>query len=53
MLADTTQMYEKKISELIKQLENERARCERAEERLNLTKNLLGDYQKSIKVSYL
>ncbi|KAJ6892465.1 kinesin-like protein KIN-UC isoform X2 [Populus alba x Populus x berolinensis] len=49
MLADTTQMYEKKISELIKQLENECARCERAEERLNLTKNLLGDYQKSIK----
>ncbi|CAK7325416.1 unnamed protein product [Dovyalis caffra] len=49
VLADTTQMYEKKISELIKQLENECARCERAEERLNLTKNLLGDYQKSIK----
>ncbi|KAB5538976.1 hypothetical protein DKX38_016509 [Salix brachista] len=49
VLADTTQMYEKKISELIKQLENECARSERAEERLNLTKNLLGDYQKSIK----
>ncbi|KAH8497339.1 hypothetical protein H0E87_019857 [Populus deltoides] len=49
MLADTTQMYEKKISELMKQLENECARCERAEERLNLTKNLLVDYQKSIK----
>ncbi|KAJ6717627.1 KINESIN-LIKE PROTEIN [Salix purpurea] len=49
VLADTTQMYEKKISELIKQLENECARSERAEERLNLTKKLLGDYQKSIK----
>ncbi|KAF9674909.1 hypothetical protein SADUNF_Sadunf10G0176400 [Salix dunnii] len=49
VLADTTQMYEKKISELIKQLENECARSERAEERLHLTKNLLGDYQKSIK----
>ncbi|KAJ4834636.1 hypothetical protein Tsubulata_020203 [Turnera subulata] len=48
VLADTTQMYEKKISELIKQLEGECVHREAAEEQLNLTKNLLSDRQRSI-----
>ncbi|XVF23536.1 hypothetical protein REPUB_Repub13aG0047000 [Reevesia pubescens] len=48
VLADTTQMYEKKIAELIKQLEVERVRSESAEEQLDAMKKLSGDHQKSI-----
>ncbi|MBA0781041.1 hypothetical protein Gotri_002001 [Gossypium trilobum] len=46
LLADTTEMYEKKIAELIKQLEVERARSKTAEEQLNSMKKLSGDHQK-------
>ncbi|XWS75191.1 hypothetical protein CRYUN_Cryun01aG0064100 [Craigia yunnanensis] len=48
VLGDTTQMYEKKIAELIKQLEVERARSESAEEQLDAMKKLSGDLQKLI-----
>ncbi|KAL3579364.1 hypothetical protein D5086_020868 [Populus alba] len=44
-LADTTQMYEKKIAELIKQAEDEHARLEGAEEQLDLANKLLSDQQ--------
>ncbi|KAK3025908.1 hypothetical protein RJ639_042381 [Escallonia herrerae] len=46
VLAETTQMYEKKIGELMKQLEDERARSESAEEQLDVMKKLLSDQQK-------
>ncbi|KAK1570833.1 hypothetical protein Q3G72_007754 [Acer saccharum] len=49
MLADTTQMYEKKIAELIKQLEVERVRSETAEEQVDVIKKQMSDHQKSIK----
>lgn len=49
VLADTTQMYEKKITELIKQLEIEHARSESAEEQVDIMKKLISDNQKSIK----
>ncbi|KAK9283707.1 hypothetical protein L1049_011957 [Liquidambar formosana] len=48
VLADTTQMYEKKIAELIKQLEDERARSESAEEEVEVMQKLLNDHQKSV-----
>ncbi|KAF3434013.1 hypothetical protein FNV43_RR25116 [Rhamnella rubrinervis] len=48
VLADTTQMYEKKIAELIKQLKDEHAHAESVEEQLNKTKKLLNDSQKTI-----
>ncbi|KAG2729795.1 hypothetical protein I3760_01G266200 [Carya illinoinensis] len=48
VLADTTQMYEKKIAELIKQIEDEHARSESVEEQLDLMKKLLSENQKSI-----
>lgn len=48
VLADTTQMYEKKMAELIKQIDDERARSECAEEQLALMKKLLSEHQKSI-----
>uniref|UniRef100_A0A5B7C3W1 Protein ARMADILLO REPEAT KINESIN1 n=1 Tax=Davidia involucrata TaxID=16924 RepID=A0A5B7C3W1_DAVIN len=48
VLADTTQMYEKKISELMKQLEDEHAHSENAEEQLDMMKKLLSDHQKSL-----
>ncbi|XVE75408.1 hypothetical protein DITRI_Ditri12bG0091700 [Diplodiscus trichospermus] len=48
VLADTTQMYEKKIAELIKQLEVEHARSESAEEQLDAMKKRSGDHQKLI-----
>lgn len=47
-LADTTQMYEKKIAELVKQLQDEHAHFEGAEEQLHLAKRLLSDHQNSI-----
>ncbi|TXG49466.1 hypothetical protein EZV62_025341 [Acer yangbiense] len=49
MLADTTQMYEKKIAELIKQLEVERVQSETAEEQVDVIKKQMSDHQKSIK----
>ncbi|KAH9768504.1 kinesin-like protein KIN-UC [Citrus sinensis] len=48
VLADTTQMYEKKITELIKQLEIEHARSEGAEEQVDIMKKLISENQKSI-----
>nr|XP_043631245.1 kinesin-like protein KIN-UC isoform X2 [Erigeron canadensis] len=48
VLADTTQMYEKKISELMSHLEVERERASSVEEQLHLMKNLLTDHQKSM-----
>lgn len=48
VLADTTQMYEKKIAELIKQLEIEHARSAGAEEQVDIMKKLISDNQKSI-----
>ncbi|CAL5443546.1 unnamed protein product [Camellia sinensis] len=52
-LADTTQMYEKKIAELMKQLEEQQARSESAEEQLDVMKKLLSDHQKSMQVNHL
>lgn len=47
-------MYEKKITELIKQLEFERARSESAGEQVDIMKKLISDNEKSIKVlSYI
>ncbi|CAL5363445.1 unnamed protein product [Camellia sinensis] len=48
VLADTTQMYEKKIAELMKQLEEQQAHSESAEEQLDVMKKLLSDHQKSM-----
>ncbi|XVE68813.1 hypothetical protein DITRI_Ditri09bG0100200 [Diplodiscus trichospermus] len=48
VLVDTTQMYEKKIAEFIKQLEAACARSESAEEQLDAMKKLSGDHQKLI-----
>ncbi|GAB4854984.1 hypothetical protein Ancab_023571 [Ancistrocladus abbreviatus] len=48
-LAETTQMYESQIAELIKQLEDERAHCEGMEKQLDATKKLLSDHERSIK----
>ena len=50
VLADTTQMYEEKIAELIKQLGDERARSETAEEQLDAIKILLSDSEQKIQV---
>ncbi|OVA18001.1 Armadillo [Macleaya cordata] len=47
VLADTTQMYEKKIAELVEKIEDEHARFERAEEQLAVVKQILSDHQKS------
>lgn len=43
-------MYEKKIAELTKQLEDEHARFEGAEEQLDEAKNLLSCHQKPMQV---
>lgn len=48
VLADTTQMYEKKIAELFKQVEGERAHCESVQGQLDEMKNLLNEHQMSI-----
>jgi kinesin family protein 5 len=53
VLADTTQMYEKKIAELNKLLGDERSHFASAEEQLDLMKKLLSDSQKSIEVRNL
>ncbi|PIA37221.1 hypothetical protein AQUCO_03000067v1 [Aquilegia coerulea] len=47
VLADTTQMYEKKIAKLIEELEDEHSRFENAEEQLNEMKKSLSDYRNS------
>ncbi|KAK9124162.1 hypothetical protein Sjap_013764 [Stephania japonica] len=47
MLADTTQMYEKKITELMAQLEDEQARFESVQEQLAKMKILLSNCQAS------
>lgn len=49
-LADTTQMYEKKVAEILKQLEDEHARFEDAEEQLDVAKKLLNDHQNSMQM---
>ncbi|XP_022862054.1 kinesin-like protein KIN-UC isoform X4 [Olea europaea var. sylvestris] len=50
LLADTTQMYEKKIADLMKQLENECARSDNAEEQLERMKKRLSDADKSLQM---
>ncbi|CAA2995254.1 kinesin KIN-UC isoform X1 [Olea europaea subsp. europaea] len=50
LLADTTQMYEKKIADLMKQLENECARSDNAEEQLERMKKQLSDAEKSLQM---
>ena len=54
-LADTTQMYEKKIAELIQQLNEEHARFEGVEEEFATEKKLLREHQNSnqVKCVYL
>lgn len=52
-LADTTQLYEKKIAELNKKLEDEHACFEGAVEQLDMVKKLLSDYQNSNQVNFL
>lgn len=49
-LAETTQMYEKKIVDLVKQLEDEHAHFEEVKEQLYLAKKLLRDQEDSIQV---
>ena len=46
-------MYEKKIAELVKQLQDEHTRFEGAEEQLDLAKRVLSDHQNSIQVTLL
>ncbi|XP_059666045.1 kinesin-like protein KIN-UC [Cornus florida] len=48
VLADTTQMYEKKIAELMKQLEDHHTRSESAENQVDTMKKLLNDHKKSM-----
>ncbi|KAF9596407.1 hypothetical protein IFM89_010671, partial [Coptis chinensis] len=50
VLADTTQMYEKKITELIEELEDEHACFGIAQEELHVVKKVLSDYQTSFPV---
>lgn len=46
-------MYEKKIAELIKQVEDEHARLEGAEEQLDLANKLLSDQQHLMQVNFV
>ncbi|CAI9296151.1 unnamed protein product [Lactuca saligna] len=48
VLADTTQMYEKKISELMSHLDDERERSNNIDQQLNSMKNLLSSHEKSM-----
>ncbi|KAF6144178.1 hypothetical protein GIB67_004851 [Kingdonia uniflora] len=50
LLADTTQMYENKIAEMIEQLEDERARSRSAHKQLAVAKQTLIDHHMSIQV---
>lgn len=52
-LADTTQMYEKKIAELFKQMKDDQTRIEDLEEQLDLTKKLLSDHQNLMQVNFI
>ncbi|CAN1238290.1 Kinesin-like protein KIN-UC [Linum grandiflorum] len=49
VLGETTQMYEEKIAEFKKELENELASRERAEEELKMMKQLLSDRHTAVK----
>lgn len=51
-LADTTQMYERKIAELMEQLEDEHSRFEDFKEQVNLAKKLRHQ-QSSMKVKFI
>lgn len=53
VLADTTQMYENKIAELVKQLQDEQAHFECPEEQLCSAKKLLSDHQNSKQVNFI
>ncbi|KAL8218270.1 hypothetical protein R6Q57_021643 [Mikania cordata] len=48
VLADTTQMYEKKIAKLMSHLEDERERSNSIEKQLDSMRNLLSEHQKSM-----
>ncbi|KAK9064079.1 hypothetical protein SSX86_017951 [Deinandra increscens subsp. villosa] len=48
VLADTTQMYEKKIAELMSHLEDEQERSNSVEKQLYSMENLLSEHQKSM-----
>ncbi|KAI7753065.1 hypothetical protein M8C21_016820 [Ambrosia artemisiifolia] len=48
VLADTTQMYEKKIAELMSQLEDEREHSNSVEKQLKSMEHLLSEHQKSM-----
>ncbi|XP_076911363.1 kinesin-like protein KIN-UC [Bidens hawaiensis] len=48
VLADTTQMYEKKITELMSQLEDEREHSNSVEKQLTSMESLLSQHQKSM-----
>ncbi|KAI3730987.1 hypothetical protein L1987_62169 [Smallanthus sonchifolius] len=48
VLADTTQMYEKKIAELMSHLEDEREHSNSVETQLNSMEKLLSEHQKSM-----
>lgn len=50
VLADTIQMYEKKVAELMNQLEEESLRTSRAEDQLLSLKKLLSDQEIAIQV---
>ncbi|CAL9753347.1 unnamed protein product [Musa acuminata subsp. burmannicoides] len=50
VLAETTQMYEKKIAQLIKQQEDESSRCADLEEQLSGMRNYLSGNKKSVQV---
>ncbi|XP_058083017.1 kinesin-like protein KIN-UA isoform X2 [Magnolia sinica] len=50
VLADTTQMYEKKIAELLQRIEDEHSRSESAQEELSEVKILLSDHQRSLQI---
>ncbi|KAJ8504730.1 hypothetical protein OPV22_005616 [Ensete ventricosum] len=50
VLAETTQMYEKKIAQLIKQLEDESSRCADLEEQLSGMRHYLSCNKKSVQV---
>lgn len=49
-LGDTTQMYENQIAALIEQLDDERVRCERAENQSDALKARLSDHESSMKL---
>lgn len=50
VLAETTQMYERKIAELMKEIEDGHSCAEHAANEQDMLQKLLNDHQKSIKV---